>query len=253
MKDTLKIKIFSFNILEDKLANSDFFINNNKKYLNKHYRNNLLIEILEKEIISNGLLKIFLLQEVGFDVQLPKLYNLFYSNNYNIITVSELLIAFPNSLEPLIYDLGNISKLTINCKYYNFSDNQKNIINSKHKYFIIVKFKEIETNIEFYVCTTHLIATDEKLKKLQLMLLMCCLENFNNVIFGGDFNISTTNPILKLIKEGFILDENGTFKLKKKYKSVYNLEKNFITNYASNKNELHFSEMIDHIFCFRKH
>ena len=89
---------------------------------------------------------------------------------------------------------------------------------------------------------------DENLKKLQLLLLMCVLEKYDNVIFCGDLNLDNNNPTLNLLKNGILQDVNGTFTLKKKYKSSYDLNSELVTNYSSNKATPKYIEMLDYIF-----
>ena len=94
----MKLKIVSYNILADYLANPNF-INVDKIFLNNEYRLKLLKKKLEELIDKNT---IFCLQEVG-DYQLPFLHKFFYDYKFYCINVGELAIYF--SWEMFIIDL----------------------------------------------------------------------------------------------------------------------------------------------------
>jgi endonuclease/exonuclease/phosphatase family metal-dependent hydrolase len=247
MSGTLTLKIFSYNILEDKLANVEFFINSSHDNLNKNNRTKKLINLLNNEINDNTNINIFCLQEVGTDVQLSQLYKLFYQHNYNVVYVGDVLISYPNRFKLISCESGSISKLLHNFKN-KFSDKQANLINSKCKYFIILKLMDKTTNKEFIIANTHLIALDKYLKVLQLILILNVLENYNNVIFAGDLNIESHNKTLELITKGYLNNELGVYKLQKNYKSAYSVYNNLITIHTSNRITPIFTEMLDYIF-----
>jgi len=241
------LKIYSYNILEDELSNADFFINSTKEQLDKHSRLKKLLSILNKEINDNKQLNIFCLQEVGTNVQLSQLYKFFYQYEYNVIFVGDLLIGYPNKLKLISCESSNISKLTNNTNY-KFNNTQINLIKSKRKYFIVLKLKEVTTDKVFTIANTHLIAMDNTLKLLQLLLILNFLEQYDNVIFAGDFNIESHNPILKLVLNGEIKDSYGEYKIQKKYKNIYNVTNNLITTHTSNRATPIYTEMLDYIF-----
>lgn len=244
----LTLKIYSYNILEDKLSNPDFFINSRHDYLDKHNRINKLITVLNNEINnSTSNIKIFCLQEVGIDTQLSELYKLFYKYDYNVVFVGDVFISYPNNFELMMCESGNISKLLKKINN-NFTDKQVHLINSKCKYFILLNLKDKTTGKVFTIANTHLIAMDNELKLLQLILLLTILNNYNNVIFVGDLNIESHSNLLLLITNGQLKNEFGEYKLKKTYKSAYNVSKNFITTHTSNRITPIYTEMLDYIF-----
>jgi len=241
------LKVYSYNILEDELSNVNFFINSTEEQLNKHSRLNKLLSILNNEIKDNNQINIFCLQEVGINIQLSQLYKLFYQYDYNVVFVGDLLIGYPNKLKLISCESGNISKLTDNTKY-KFNNAQINLIKSKKKYFIILKLKDVTTNKIFTIANTHLIAMDNTLKLLQLLLILNFLEQHDNVIFAGDFNIESHNYILQLVLTGKIKDVHGEYKIQKKYKNIYNVTNNLITTHTSNRVTPIYTEMLDYIF-----
>lgn len=243
----LTLKIFSYNILEDRLSNPDFFINSKNEHLDKYNRIKKLIPIINTELNNSKYYNIFCIQEVGIDVQASELYKIFFQYNYDVIFVGDVFIAYPNTFELISCNMGNISKL-LKIINNNFSDKQIQLINSKYKYFIMLHLKEKLTNIEFTIANTHLIAMNHELKILQLILLLTTLNKYKNVIFVGDLNIESTNNVLNLITDGVLNNEFGEYKLQKKYKSAYNISKNFITTHTSNRITPIYTEMLDYIF-----
>ena len=159
MSNILTLKIYSYNILLDDLSSPHFFINSSPNNLNKNNRINKLINLLNNEINDNTNINIFCLQEVGTDIQLSLLYKLFYNYNYNVIYVGDVLTSYPNRFKLISCESGSISKLLHNFQN-NFSDKQAKLINSKCKYFIILKLIDQVTNKEFIIANTHLIAMD---------------------------------------------------------------------------------------------
>lgn len=247
MSNILTLKIYSYNILLDDLSSPHFFINSSPNNLNKNNRINKLINLLNNEINDNTNINIFCLQEVGTDIQLSLLYKLFYNYNYNVIYVGDVLTSYPNRFKLISCESGSISKLLHNFQN-NFSDKQAKLINSKCKYFIILKLIDPVTNKEFIIANTHLIAMDHELKLLQLILILNVLDNYNNVIFVGDLNIESYNNILQLITNGRLQNEFGKYTIQKHYKSAYSISNNFITIHTSNKITPAFTEMLDYIF-----
>jgi mRNA deadenylase 3'-5' endonuclease subunit Ccr4 len=247
MSSKLILKVYSYNILSDNLSSPNFFINSSHDDLNKNNRTNKLINLLNNEINDNTNINIFCLQEVGIDVQLSQLYKLFYKHSYNVVYVGDVLISYPNRFKLISCDSGNISKLLNDFKN-KFTDKQIESINSKRKYFIILKLIDPLTNTDFIIANTHLIALNNNLKLLQLILILNVLNNYNNVIFVGDLNIESHNKILELITKGYLNNEFGEYKLQKNYKSAYSVYNNLITTHTSNRITPIFTEMLDYIF-----
>jgi mRNA deadenylase 3'-5' endonuclease subunit Ccr4 len=246
----LKLKILSYNILCDRLSDPSFYTNCDPKHLNQYNRLDKLLQILYQECensISTKIDTIFCLQEVCLHIQLSALYKLFYQYQYNVLYVGDVLIAYPNRFKLLHCDSGNINKLFKNANI-DISPQYKSLIDTKHKFFILINLKCSITNKTFTVINTHLIAIGEIVKLLQLILLFKMVDSYDNVIFAGDFNISSDSDYLNLPLTGIIENKYGKYQLKKKYKSLYDINKGFITTHTSNRITPIYSEMIDYIF-----
>lgn len=245
----MKFFIVSYNILQDDLANPDF-INSSKYHLNFDYRNKLLIDKIEKVFSNNT---IYCFQEVG-NLQLASLQKYFNSKNFYCVYIGDVAIFFSFLKFSINYiDLGKFSNL-IDILTPSKKIKYSKILYSKSKYYIILTLKSKLNNIEFTISNSHFVSSEEfkDLKFLGGYVLFKKLERFNNVIFCGDMNSLPDSYIIQLIQNGESKNNLGNFKLKKKYKSVYDLNSNLITTHTSNKYTPIFSEMIDYIFIDNK-
>ena len=133
------IKVLSYNILMDILANPDF-IKVKKKYLDNKYRLKLIIKKILSELEKNT---IICLQEVG-NSQLNILIKIFYNLGYYCVNVDELCIFFPyNKFNIKNVNLGIISNLK-----YNLPKKFHELLISKRKYFIILELEDKKTKIK---------------------------------------------------------------------------------------------------------
>ena len=231
------IKVLSYNILMDILANPDF-IKVKKKYLDNKYRLKLIIKKILSELEKNT---IICLQEVG-NSQLNILIKIFYNLGYYCVNVDELCIFFPyNKFNIKNVNLGIISNLK-----YNLPKKFHELLISKRKYFIILELEDKKTKNKITVVNTHLLANPkyEQIKFLQIYVILRELEKYKNIILCGDLNSLPTSDVVK-----FILHQKISIKLKNIeniYKSTHN--HNLITTHTKNKLSGIFTEMIDYIF-----
>jgi len=231
------IKVLSYNILMDVLANPDF-IKVKKKYLDNKYRLKLIIKKILSELEKNT---IICLQEVG-NSQLNILIKIFYNLGYYCVNVDELCIFFPyNKFNIKNVNLGIISNLK-----YNLPKKFHELLISKRKYFIILELEDKKTKNKITVVNTHLLANPkyEQIKFLQIYVILRELEKYKNIILCGDLNSLPASDVVK-----FILHQKISIKLKNIeniYKSTHN--HNLITTHTKNKLSGIFTEMIDYIF-----
>ena len=231
------IKVLSYNILMDILANPDF-IKVKKKYLDNKYRLKLIIKKILSELEKNT---IICLQEVG-NSQLNILIKIFYNLGYYCVNVDELCIFFPyNKFNIKNVNLGIISNLK-----YNLPKKFHELLISKRKYFIILELEDKKTKNKITVVNTHLLANPkyEQIKFLQIYVILRELEKYKNIILCGDLNSLPASDVVK-----FILHQKISIKLKNIeniYKSTHN--HNLITTHTKNKLSGIFTEMIDYIF-----
>lgn len=235
----MKLKIISYNILANNLANPDY-IKVNKKYLDNTYRIKILKKKIIDEIENNT---IFCLQEVS-NKQLASLHIFLSKYKYKFVNVNELAILFP-------YEKFIINNLELGLIYDELRDmiptKHHKLLNSKKKHFIILSLSDINKKRSFTIATTHLIASPEldDLKLLQIYCILKKLDKYNNIILAGDFNSKPDSDVYKLITSKPLKNKLGTFKTKNKYKITH--ESNLITTHTKNLNSDVFTATIDYI------
>ena len=231
------IKVLSYNILMDVLANPDF-IKVKKKYLDNKYRLKLIIKKILSELEKNT---IICLQEVG-NSQLNILIKIFYNLGYYCVNVDELCIFFPYKK----FNIKNVNLGIISNLKYNLPKKFHELLISKRKYFIILELEDKKTKKKITIVNTHLLANPkyEQIKFLQIYVILRELEKYKNIILCGDLNSLPASDVVK-----FILHQKISIKLKNIeniYKSTHN--HNLITTHTKNKLSGIFTEMIDYIF-----
>ena len=231
------IKVLSYNILMDILANPDF-IKVKKKYLDNKYRLKLIIKKILSELEKNT---IICLQEVG-NSQLNILIKIFYNLGYYCVNVDELCIFFPYKK----FNIKNVNLGIISNLKYNLPKKFHELLISKRKYFIILELEDKKTKKKITIVNTHLLANPkyEQIKFLQIYVILRELEKYKNIILCGDLNSLPASDVVK-----FILHQKISIKLKNIeniYKSTHN--HNLITTHTKNKLSGIFTEMIDYIF-----
>ena len=245
----MKFFVVSYNILQDDLANPDF-INSSNLHLNFEYRNKLLFEKIENVFSNNT---IFCFQEVG-NLQLASLQKYFNNKKFYCVYIGDIAIFFSYLKFNISFiDLGKFSNLADMLSPSSKKKYSK-ILYSKTKYYIILTLKSKLNEMEFTISNSHF-ASSEEFKDLKFLggyVLFKKLDKFKNVIFCGDMNSLPNSNIIQLIESGKSKNNLGNFKLKKKYKSVYDVNSNLITTHTSNKYTPIFSEMIDYIFIDNK-
>lgn len=231
------IKVLSYNILMDVLANPDF-IKVKKKYLDNKYRLKLIIKKILSELEKNT---IICLQEVG-NSQLNILIKIFYNLGYYCVNVDELCIFFPYKK----FNIKNVNLGIISNLKYNLPKKFHELLISKRKYFIILELEDKKTKKKITIVNTHLLANPkyEQIKFLQIYVILRELEKYKNIILCGDLNSLPASDVVK-----FILHQKISIKLKNIeniYKPTHN--HNLITTHTKNKLSGIFTEMIDYIF-----
>ena len=244
----MNIKVLSYNILMDYLADPNF-IKVKKKYLNNKYRIVLIIKKLLSELNKNT---IICLQEIG-DSQMNILIKIFFKLGYYCVNVGELGIFFPyKKFNIKSVNLGIISNLK-----YNLPKKFHELLISKRKNFIILELENKKTKKKITIVNTHLLANPkyEQIKFLQIYVILRELEKYKNIILCGDLNSLPTSDIIN-----YILHQKKSLKLKNIttdlafrakplaniYKPVHN--HSLITTHTKNKLSGIFTEMIDYIF-----
>lgn len=230
------IKVISYNILQDSLANPDFVLVN-KKYLNNDTRTSLIIKKILSKIEENT---IICLQETG-ETQLQLIIQTFFKLNYLCINIGDVAILFPFkkfNIKKLEY--GNISNLK------DFLPKEKHeLILSKKKYYIILQLQSIKNKKIFTVANTHLISSPflAELKLLQTYLILKKLDTYKNIIFAGDYNSMPGSDVVNLVLNKH---DHNFDPIQNKYKPTH--EHKYITTHTKNKNSGIFTAMIDYIF-----
>ena len=230
------IKVISYNILQDSLANPDFVLVN-KKYLSNDTRTSLIIKKILSKIEENT---IICLQETG-ETQLQLIIQTFFKLNYLCINIGDVAILFPFkkfNIKKLEY--GNISNLK------DFLPKEKHeLILSKKKYYIILQLQSIKSKKIFTVANTHLISNPflAELKLLQTYLILKKLDTYKNIIFAGDYNSMPGSDVVNLVLNKH---DHNFDPIQNKYKPTH--EHKYITTHTKNKNSGIFTAMIDYIF-----
>lgn len=243
------IRVITYNILTDYL-NSPEFILVNKKYLNNEYRKKLLLQIFNKILEKDNKNTFFCLQEVG-PTQLSYLIQLFSKYKYSHISYRNISIFYPNSFNITFIEIDFIKNLAP--KYLK---NKSILIEKLNNFNHIYIFMELESiNIKkFTLCTTHILSNPKykDIKTLQSYLIAKRLEQYEKVVFCGDFNSTPSTDVYKLLNTGEVKYLHyGNLSIKNNFKSsYYKLYKseNNITTHTSNKITPVFTETIDYIW-----
>jgi len=239
-----QMNVVTYNILADYL-NSHEYILVNKKYLDNKYRIKLLSKKIKKILKTDNKKTVFCLQEVG-PTQLSFLYTWFGKYNYVCISFRGLAIFYPSNLKVISVEVNFIKNLSN--KYLKNKKKLKDLVDGFNHVYIIVSFKNVT------LCTTHIVSNPkfDNIKTLQSYLLAKRLEEYDKVIFCGDFNSKPDSNVYKLLSNGSVkYPYYGNLKVKNKfnssYKLLYNNEIN-ITTHTSNITTTSFTETIDYIW-----
>jgi len=246
-----ELQVVTYNILADYLNSSEYILVK-KKYLDNEYRIKLLLKKLKKILIKDS---VICLQEVG-PTQLSSLFTFFRKYNYSCVSFKDLAIFFPNKFEVISTDVNYIKSLSK--KYLKGKDKLIENVNKLNHAYIILELKSKKIK-KFTVCTTHLVANpkyNNTLKILQSYLIAKKLQDFERIIFCGDFNSMPDSNVYKLLSTGKIkYPYYGDLKIKKAFTSSYKLlygEEENITTHTTNKTTPIFTETIDYIWVTPK-
>ena len=240
----MEIQIISYNILADYLNSSDYILVD-KKYLDNEYRIKLLLKKLKK-IVSKK--TIICIQELG-PTQLSSLFTFFTNINFSCISFRDLAIFYPNKCKVIYSETNYINNLN----HYLKKDKLIDEISKFNHSYIILQLQYNNTKIN--ICNTHLVSNpkfNNTIKVLQSYLLAKKLEQYNKIIFCGDFNSTPCSNVYKLLSTGKIkYPYYDNLKIKNPFYSCYSLlygsEVN-ITTHSTNKTTPIFTETVDYIW-----